>query len=489
MAYYPPTGSVVAFQSDPSKFQASVTGVVGISGTPSISGTVNIGNTVPVSQSGAWTHSVVGTVFVGGSVATVGIANQSVSGTVGASVIGNVNVTITSIATVGAVMGSVTALQGTNPWIITGSVQASITPAANQSVSGTVGASVIGNVNVTITSIATAGAMLGSITAIQGTLPWTISSVYGNIGGSVVAFQGGTQVTSLVSTIPSSVMVGASIFGQLPAGTAVLGSVATLQGTNPWIITGSVQGAFSPAGNQSVSGTVNVGNFPTTQNVSGSVVAFQGGTTITSISGTVTVAQSGTVITSVVNTIPSSMLVGASIIGTVPVVQSGTMIVSVVGGFAEDSAHTSGDPAVFVVGVRNDAIASTVNANLDYTAFALDSAGRSIIKPFVSDDATLIEYVGSVVSGSVTLIKASALGKKNYITDFVAANTGATTTLLTFQDGSTSIIGYTIVPTGGGSNATGFAIPFKTANAQDLAFKVSPSSSVVYLTVRGYQAP
>ncbi len=41
---------------------------------------------------------------------------------------------------------------------------------------------------------------------------------------------------SIFSSIPSSVLVGASVFGQLPAGTAPLGSVATLQGTNPWIV-------------------------------------------------------------------------------------------------------------------------------------------------------------------------------------------------------------------------------------------------------------
>src|SRR4051812_27609494 len=51
----------------------------------------------------------------------------------------------------------------------------------------------------------------------------------GTIPGSVVAFQGGVYRTSIVSTVPSSVLVGASIFGQLPAGTAPLGSVAVLQ--------------------------------------------------------------------------------------------------------------------------------------------------------------------------------------------------------------------------------------------------------------------
>ena len=83
---------------------------------------------------------------------------------------------------------------------------------------------------------------IGSVTALQGTLPWAIA-------GSVAAAQIGTAITSLVSTVPSSVIVGASIFGQLPGGTAQLGSVvlsggvnaigsvAVLQGTNPWLET------------------------------------------------------------------------------------------------------------------------------------------------------------------------------------------------------------------------------------------------------------
>ena len=110
--------------------------------------------------------------------------------------------------------------------------------------------------------------------------------------GSVVTYQ----------STPSSNLGGSSIYGQLPGGIAVLGSVATLQGTNPWIITGSVQG------------------FPTNQNISGSVVAFQGGTRISSI----------------------------------------------IGAYAEDAGHTQSDPGVFILGVRNDTMASVTSADLDY---------------------------------------------------------------------------------------------------------------------------
>lgn len=698
----------------------------------------------------------VATVIIGGSIAAsfTPPANQSVSGTVGASVIGLTPVAITNTPSISGtvnignlpttqnVSGSVVATQGTTPWIVTsntnsvitvsqssvavaiisGSIAATFTPPANQSVSGTVGASVIGLTPVSVSNFPTTQ----------------------NVSGSVVSFPQGTIVTSLVSTIPSSVIVGSSIFGQLPGGTAVLGSIATLQGTNPWIITGSVQGSFTApanqsvsgevsvsnfpanqsvsgaisvsnfpttqnvsgsvvawltstnasvitvgtaAANQSVSGTVNVGNFPTTQNVSGSVVAFQGagwsGSVVAfptgnqSVSGTVGASVIGIApVTLTANTMPASALaflgattsitaantsvitvtgypqatlqitsnpsmtgtilfegsadnsswvpitgynqatnalasvttsadanwafntaglqtfrarlsawtagsvtgkvylspsdarpfsqyivgnpsisgqIGASIIGQLPagtapigsvaalqgtlpwaiagsvaatitntnvnvsgsvaafVVGSSSIITtwkdssvlsvpvgstlviwqspSIVGTYAEDAASATADKGIFTLGVRNDAVASLASADLDYIASARDSAGRTVVKPFSPEDGTIISYTGSVVSGSVTLIQASVIGKRSYITDFWVANTGSVATLITFQGGDTSIVGYTIAPAGGGSNSPGIAIPLKTTLSQDLAFKSGTSSSILYMTVKGYQAP
>ena len=76
---------------------------------------LNIGSIISVNQGS------IGAVIIGGSIASAGVANQSVSGTVGASVVGHAPVVI-----------------------VGGSVAASFTPPANQSVSGAVGASIIG---------------------------------------------------------------------------------------------------------------------------------------------------------------------------------------------------------------------------------------------------------------------------------------------------------------------------------------------------------
>lgn len=259
MAYIPNTGSVVAFQGNPSVLQATV----GINSTNASVITVatpaanqSVSGTVGASVLG---HAPV--VIVGGSILTSSTPNQSVSGTVGASIIGTVPTTQTGVwissivntvpssVLVGAslfgqlpggtaVLGSVAALQGTNPWVVVSSVTGGLFP-------------------------------------ISGSVAATITNTNINVSGSVAAFQAGTRVTSLVSTVPSSVIVGTSIFGQLPAGTAPLGSVAVLQGTNPWINTnvGSII-------------TTNIGSvISVTQGSVAAIRAGQIGTVITSISG------------------------------------------------------------------------------------------------------------------------------------------------------------------------------------------------------------
>lgn len=207
----------------------SVSGAVAVSNFPgnqSVSGTVNIGT-----QSG----SVVAQVSnfptnqnVSGSVISFPGGNQSVSGTVTVAFPTNQNVG-----------GSVISFQGTDPWriaanassiivVVQGSVATTAQAAANQSVSGTVGASIIGLTPVYIVgSVITTGA------------PAANQSVSGTVGASVVGHApvfiiGGSVATA---TTNSSVM--------LLNSSAIIGSVTTLQGTTPWVV--------SP---HSVSGTV-----------------------------------------------------------------------------------------------------------------------------------------------------------------------------------------------------------------------------------------
>lgn len=98
---------------------------------------------------------------ISGSVLSAGgTFNGSVSGTVGASIIGTAPVTqagtwIASVFGNVSVIGTVPVTQSTSPWIITGSVQG--TSAANQSVSGTIGASILGWVPIQPSNTSTIG--------------------------------------------------------------------------------------------------------------------------------------------------------------------------------------------------------------------------------------------------------------------------------------------------------------------------------------------
>lgn len=403
MAYFPPTGSVVAFQSDGTKLGVSVVGLTPVSisnfpTTQNVSGSVVafVNGIVPVNTAG----SVVA--FQGTSPWVSNFQNSSI-----------LAVPVGSMITVAQSSVAVA--------IVSGSIAASFTPPANQSVSGTVQV----DVRASVATVIIGGSIAASFT------PPANQSVSGTVQTDVrasvaVVIIGGSVATA---TTNSSVM--------LLNGANVIGSVTALQGTNPWIDTFSNSSILA----------VPVG----------SIITLNQGSSILSvpIGSTITTWQSP----------------------------------SIVGTYAEDAGHTSGDKGLFALAVRNDTVSSTASNDLDYTVHAVDSAGRTVIKPFVPEDGTIISYVGSVVSASVTLIQASAVGKRNYITDFWATNTGSVSALITFQGGDTSIVGYTIAPAGGGSNSPGIAVPLKSNTSQDLAFKATGTSSVLYLTVKGYQAP
>lgn len=577
-------GSVAILQgTNPLIITGSVQGSFSPSGNQSVSGTVGasaIGSS-PVRVEGS-----VAVAIISGSIAATFTppANQSVSGVVMAQGLNAPNTSVTGnpvyvggLNADGSIVGAKAASVLTTPsgpaLLIVGSVSGTFSPAANQSVSGTVGASIIGQ-------LPGGTAVLGSVAALQGTNPWiVVSSISGgifpisgsvaatitntnvNVSGSVAAWLNSSSAS--VISVPQGSMAVAIISGSIAAtftppanqsvsgtvqvdvrnsiaaviiggsiatattnssvmllnGGNMIGSVAAYQGSIPWTVVSSITGGIFP-----ISGSVAATITNTNINVSGSVVAFQG-TSPWAVAGSVaTVIIGGSVATATTNS--SVMLLnGGNMVGSVAAYQgsipwtinsvygnisgsvaatitntninvSGSVVAftnfqspSIVGTYAEDAASADGNKGIFTLGVRNDTMASTVSADADYTQFSTDSGGRMLIKPFVADDSAAFRFTGSTVSTSVMLIQASAVGKRSYITDYIVANSGATTTAITFQGGDTSIIAYGIAPTAGGIVATGFNIPPRTTLSQDLAFKPTSASSIIYVTVTGYQAP
>lgn len=177
---------------------------------------------------------------------------------------------------------------------------------------------------------------------------------------------------------------------------------------------------------------------------------------------------------------------------TVGVSLSGPLVISsasIVGAYPEDSGHVNADIGVFGLGVRNDAVASFVSANLDYTPHALDSAGRIITKPYAATEA-LVQGTGSTMGISrSSLLGAPGTGLRNYITDILVANTGSVATLVSFSDSDASIIGKTIAPATSGSNIR-LGTPMRTGalNSQ-VEFIAQTGSSVLHISAFGYKAP
>ncbi len=122
-------------------------------------------------------------------------ANSSVLTASAVDVGGGVLQPIVQVSSVFAVLSGTPSVSGTV------NVGSTISIGNTPSVSGTVGASIVGQ-------LPAGTAMLGSVMVLQGTNPWNISSVYGNISGSVLTQQMGTVIASVISSNPSSLLVG-----------------------------------------------------------------------------------------------------------------------------------------------------------------------------------------------------------------------------------------------------------------------------------------
>lgn len=473
--------------------------------TGSVSGTVgaSIIGTVPVVQSGTVITSVSGVVNVAGSVAAfqAGIRSTSISGGISSVALVGAN-TVSVVGTVGAsivgqlpagtaVLGSVAALQGTNPWIITGSVQGSFTPSGNQSVSGTVQVDVRSSVAVVIiggsiaasftppanqsvsgtVNIGTGGpvsvlgtmSVIGTVPVTQVTSPWIITgSVQGSFSPS------GNQSVSGT--------VGASIIGQLPGGTAVLGSVAALQGTSPWTVVSSLAGGIFPISGSVaavITGTPNV-------NTAGSVVAFQG-TNPWNVAGSVAAFITGS--SSIITRFADSSILAVPVSSTIVVFQAP----SIVGTYAEDAASASGDKGFLVMGARNDTLASVTSADGDYSSHVVGPAGE-----LIAENAPLTKWVsgtnsmlgGVPLTSSVAVIAAQGSSVFTYVTGVQIANFSSSSVLVSFFGATSSLIGYTIAPAGGGSNIY-YQNGLKTSANAAFSASVSGTASI-FVSAQGF---
>lgn len=538
-------GSVTAMQgTNPWVITGSVQGTFagGNSSVQLLTGSAVIGSVMALQGTNPWviTGSIQGSFSPSG--------NQSVSGTVGASAIGLTPVSVSNFPTTQNVSGSVVATQGTNPWIITGSVQGSFSPSGNQSVSGTVGASIIGLTPVQIPGSVAVAIISGSIAAsftppanqsVSGTVQTDVRGSVATviIGGSIAASftappnqsVSGTVQVDVRSSVAVAIISGSiaatftppanqSVSGTVNIGTggpvsvlgtmSVLGTVPVTQATTPWVITGSVQGSFSPSGNQSVSGTVGasiIGSVPVTiagpvpsQSVSGTVGASIIGQLPagTAVIGSVAALQgtnpwivtssiaggifpiSGSVAATITNT---NINVSGSVVGF----QGGTQITSIAGGYAMGAASIVSGLGVLTFGVRNDTLASVLAvSDGQYTPQTIGPAGEGIVA-----NAPLTKWIQgqSSVFGTTSQVALAKTGNSifTYVTAVQIANLSANNVLITFAGGTASVLGFTVAPANGGSNIY-FPNALKTAANQDFTASISGGIASVFISAQGF---
>lgn len=366
------------------------------------------------------------------------------------------------------VQGSISALQGTNPWVVNmpSPSVVIITPAGSVQAVRTDNASVIA----VLTN--------SSVAALQGTNPWVISNP------SVTAFQGGAwaisvvggplNINSILGTYQEKNAVTPSAIGiptlfKIDETNSVLsavspqspfpirGSVAALQGTNPWVVSVPTPSYLS----------IQPGGSVINANISGSVAAA-----ITNF--TASVAAN-------INVISASIIANQ---GTSPWV-----IQSIVGTFSEDAAHTTADKGIFTLMVRNDTMSSITSTDLDYSPHIVGPVGETIIA-----NAPITKWVNgftSVMSGtSVQVLAAPGTSIFTYITGIYVTNEASVAGRVTITQGlgavASSIVTVLIAPGFGGSNNT-YLNPLRVLDNLGISASINAAPSV-YVTITGFTA-
>lgn len=427
------------------------------------------------------------------------------------------------------VQGSITTLQGTNPWVVNTTTPSYIAIQAGGSILAVNMPSpsvIVNNTSVVVNNIVTGQSsvylipgvgVLGSVAALQGTNPWLIGN------NSVLAFQGTTPwtINSILGTYQEKAAAGnASVLGQvilfknnvttstlaavstldpLP----VIGSIATLQGTNPWItvptsgsiiatqIANSVMGVRTD--NASVIAVLSLSSVATLQGTNPWIVNVptQSYLSIQPGGSVLNANISGSVAAAVTN-FSASVAANINVISASIVTNQGTnpwVIGSIVGTYAEDAGHTTADKGLFVLGVRNDTMSSITSTDADYSPMAVGPVGENIVA-----NAPITKWVQgatSVMSGtSVQVLAAPGTSIFTYITGIYVTNEASVASRVTITQGlgavPASMVTWVIAPAGGGSNNI-YLNPLRVLDNLGVSASINAVASI-YITITGFTA-
>lgn len=281
------------------------------------------------------------------------------------------NVAITNFPAVQPVSGTITALQGTSPWVVSGTITTSpnvnVHDGSGNSISST-GTSL----DVNVTDFPAVQPVSGTVTALQGTSPWVVS-------GTVAATQSGVWTTGRTWALTSGT----------DSVSAVQSGVWTVQqGTPPW--------------------SVSVTNFPATQPVSGTVTVLQG-TSPWVVSGTVAATQSGTWTTGRTWAL-SSGTDSVTVAGTVAVTQSTSPWV--VSGTVTANAGTGNFTVVQPTGTNLHVTVDNFPATQPISAVSLPlptGAATSANQTNASQKTQIVDGSGNVIASTTNALNVDVI--------------------------------------------------------------------------------
>lgn len=359
---------------------------------------------------------------------------------------------------------TVTAMQGTSPWIVAGGQTAGASGTAVLTVQGIAGGTAVpisGTITATNPSVSATGA------AVPASGTYIAASVAGTLTG-LVATANGLKVDGSAVTQPVSGTVAVSAVG---------GTVAVTQSTSPWVTSASQSGTWNI---NNISGTVSL---PTGAATETTLAAIN--TKTPALGQAVMASSSPVVIASDQSAVPVSGSVTVS--GTVAATQSGTWTVQ-----PGNTANTTpwlatiaqgGNSATVSAGgaLKVDASASTqpvsgtVTANQGTSPWIVagggtaGSAATGVVTIQGIASMTAVKVDGSAVTQPVSGTVTANAGSGTFTTDQVA------TTTATFQDGAIAF----------GSLTTSFATVITTGGALKNVSLRNNTNAVVVVSLDG----
>jgi hypothetical protein len=133
--------------------------------------------------------------------------------------------------------------------------------------------------------------------------------------------------------------------------------------------------------------------------------------------------------------------------------------------------------------VRTSEVSALTNADLYIPV--MDKVGKTIALPYANPE-NFVKGTASATGTSSTSLIGLVSSQKIYVTSVAITNTGATTTYINLQDGSSGTTLYTLpAPAGGGSTHT-LPVPIANTAGNAVYFAAGNASTTIYVSAAGY---